>query len=126
VTETVVRGWIRRGLVQGERVVAESGKPAWHLTVSDADLARLAAAPSRHPLRKAPLPDQLPDGRWSAPGIARRFGVHKSTVRGWIARSVLTAEYEAHGAYPRVAWVRLDEATTRRLEELALALHSRG
>jgi hypothetical protein len=119
VSQTVVRGWISRGLVAAERVPAERGQDAWRLTVGDDDRTRLAALPSHHTPRKAPLPDQLPDGRWSVPGLARRFGVQRGTVRGWIDRGVVTVAYEAYGDYPRAAWIPLDDAGIERLEQLA-------
>lgn len=124
VSETVVRGWISRGLVAAERVPAERGQ-AWRLTVGEDDRARLAALPSHHTPRKAPLPDQHPDGRWSVPGLARRFGVQRETVRGWIDRAVVTVTHEAFGDYPRAAWIHLDAAAVERLEQLASVRRAR-
>ena len=118
ISVNVVRGWIKRGRVTGERRRIASGKRVWHLSVDETDLTGLAHKPPRMP-RKAPLPDQHPDGRWSVPGLARRYRTHRATVRGWIAREIVHVEYEAHGNYPRAAWIRLDEDTTRRLDVLA-------
>ncbi len=119
VSTNVVRGWIQKGRVSGELGPTESGRRAWHLSVDEADLARLAKEPGRRAPRKAPLPDQFPDGRWSVPGLARRFLTHRATVRGWMVRGIVQVEYQAYGDYPRAAWIHLDEDATKRLEELA-------
>jgi DNA invertase Pin-like site-specific DNA recombinase len=121
----VVRGWITRGLVAADKVVEPGGRSAWHIKADDEALTRLASAPSPVTPRKAPLPDQLPDGRWSIPGLARRFETGRSNVRGWIRRGIVSVEYEPHGAYPRAAWVRLDDEAERHLESLAQARRRR-
>ncbi len=124
VKQGVVRGWIRRGLVTAEKVVDPNGRTAWRITADDDDLARLASAPSRQTPRKDRLPDQLPDGRWSISGLAHRFDVHRSSVRGWIRRGIVEVEYEPYGQYPRAGWIRLDDGAERQLEALAEARRS--
>ena len=38
------------------------------------------------------LPERYPDGRYSVRGVAKRFGVDKHLVDGWIRRGLLTGE----------------------------------
>lgn len=115
VSEQVVRRWIKRGLVQADQAISESGSPAWHVEVAEADIERLVSMPSRVPLVKDPLPDQLPDGRWTIPGLVRRFGVVRSSIRRWISRGMIDVVWCSFGPYRRVAGVLLDAGLAERL-----------
>jgi DNA invertase Pin-like site-specific DNA recombinase len=71
--------------------------------------------------RRLPLPERHPDGRYSVAGVAKRFGVGLSVVRGWIARGVLSGHRESYEQHTGVWWLRLDDETSSRLEKLAAA-----
>jgi len=76
-------------------------------------------------VRVPPLPDRHPDGRYSVPGVARRFGVSTDTVRQWIARGLVSASRADLGRYHDVWWFELDEPTVARLERLAREVRNR-
>jgi len=63
-----------------------------------------------------PLPDRHPDGSYSIRGAARRFGVTREVVRGWIRRGEVDARRGDFGRYHNVWWLRLDEAEATRLK----------
>jgi DNA invertase Pin-like site-specific DNA recombinase len=73
--------------------------------------------------RNRTLPDVHPDnGRYSLPGIARRFNVAKHVVRNWVRAGLLTVHRERFGRYD-AAWVDLDDALAAELERLARPSH---
>ena len=63
------------------------------------------------------LPDQDASGRYSVPGAARCFGVSRTTVRGWIADGVVTAERAPYRGRCGVWWITIDDATARLLRQ---------
>jgi DNA invertase Pin-like site-specific DNA recombinase len=65
--------------------------------------------------RRTPLPDRHPDGRYSVRGAAERLGVSVNQVRGWIKRGLVEATCEEFAPYSSAYWIRLDDATIRRL-----------
>lgn len=116
VSDSVVRRWISRGLVRAEQVVIDGGWAAWHLDVTEDEIGGLLSAPSRVVPAKPPLPDQLPDGRWTVPGLARRFGVDPSSIRNWMRQGRLDVLWTSSGPYRRVAGVLLDASATELFE----------
>jgi DNA invertase Pin-like site-specific DNA recombinase len=73
--------------------------------------------------RNQRLPDVHPDtGRYSLPGIARRFNVAKHVVKNWIRAGVFATHRERFGRYD-AAWVDLDDALVAELERLARPSH---
>jgi DNA invertase Pin-like site-specific DNA recombinase len=73
--------------------------------------------------RNKPLPDIHPEtGRYSLPGIARRFGVAKHVVKNWIRAGVFTAHRERFGRYD-AWWVDLDDELAAELDRLARPSH---
>jgi hypothetical protein len=71
--------------------------------------------------RRDPLPARYPDGRYSVPGAATRFGVKWKTVRAWIKRGLVDAERRDFEEHRRVWWLEIPEATAARLKRLAAA-----
>lgn len=69
--------------------------------------------------RTRPLPDRYPDGRYSIPGAARRFGVSQDVVRTWLEDGLVQGTFEPYGTFRRVCWLTIDEATARRLARVA-------
>jgi len=119
VSQHVVRRWISRGLVRAERGDFGAHRRVWWLDVDEANQRCLATLPSRGVARKPRLPDRHPDGRYSLPGLARRFEVAKSTVHHWVKRSLIEVDREPFGPYPTTCWVRLDDEAVERLEQCA-------
>jgi len=68
-----------------------------------------------------PLPLQHPDGRYSVPGAAARFGVSRNVVRSWIRQGLVTATRADFGTHRDVCWLVIDAAAASRL-----AARSRG
>ena len=56
--------------------------------------------------RRELLPDLFPDGRYSIPGTAKRFGVTLEVVRSWIRRGLVQGERRDFGAHRRVWWLK--------------------
>ncbi len=75
--------------------------------------------------RREPLPDRRADGRFSLPGMVRRFGVSETVVRGWIKRGLISGAREDYKQYRKVWWFDIDEATAARLESLSARSRSR-
>ncbi|MDY0001521.1 MAG: recombinase family protein [Polyangia bacterium] len=71
--------------------------------------------------RRLPLPDRHPDGRYSVAGAARRFGVTRESVRGWIKRGLVSAEREDYQQHRQVWWLAIDKETAARLAPEAQA-----
>ena len=126
VDKHLVHGWIRRGLITGDRDDYGSYRNIWRLDVDEATASRLEQSARR--LRKMresgvpkrePLPERHPDGRYSLPGAARRFGVSQSAVHGWIRRGLAPAVQENFGGFRGAWWLTIDEATAARLEQAA-------
>jgi len=69
--------------------------------------------------RRAPLPARYPDGRYSVPGAAKRFGVKWKTVRAWLKRGLVNAERRDFEGHRRVWWLEIPEDIAARLEHLA-------
>src|SRR6266498_5361584 len=69
--------------------------------------------------RRAPLPARYPDGRYSVPGAAKRFGVKWKTVRAWSKRGLVNAERRDFEGHRRVWWIEIPEDIAARLEHLA-------
>jgi hypothetical protein len=65
--------------------------------------------------RMPPLPHQHPDGRYSVPGAAARFGVSHNVVRAWIKKGLVSASRADFGTHRNVYWLDIDEATAARL-----------
>jgi len=61
------------------------------------------------------LPHQHPDGRYSVPGAAARFGVSYNVVRAWIRRGLVEASRDDFGTHRDVHWIHIDDATAARL-----------
>jgi len=119
VSQNVVRRWIRRGLVRAERRDFGTHRRVWWLDINDKDRQRLTNLPPRGGARKPQLPDRHPDGRYSLPGLARRFDVAKGTVHHWVKRGLFEVDREPFGPYPTTCWVRLDDEIIERLEACA-------
>jgi DNA invertase Pin-like site-specific DNA recombinase len=115
VSDTVVRGWISRGLITASRGDIAGLRGVWWLTIPDEVGERLARDRGPHPPDKAHLPDRHPDGRYSLPGLMRRFGVTKDTVYGWFKKGLLTGTREPWGPYKVAWWVELDDAALARI-----------
>jgi DNA invertase Pin-like site-specific DNA recombinase len=65
-----------------------------------------------------PLPDRRDDGLYSVLGTARRFGVGRDVVRGWIARGLVRWCREPERAQGPL-WLAIDDAAELRLRDLA-------
>jgi hypothetical protein len=65
--------------------------------------------------RMRPLPLQHPDGRFSVPGAAARFGVSRNVVRSWIKQGLVTATRADFGTHRNVCWLFIDDAAASRL-----------
>jgi len=74
-------------------------------------IARVAPDRPRMPA----LPHRHPDGRYSVPGAAARFGVTHSAVYFWIERGLVTGSRADFGTHREVYWLDLDEAAVRRI-----------
>jgi len=127
VGEAVVRGWIERGLVSAVQQNFQQHRNVWWLEIDDKVAARLEEPARRARLnlqgvdnvRRGPLPEQHPDGRYSVRGAALRFDVSEDVVRRWIGRGLITATRQDYGQHRNVWWLEIDEATTARLEKQA-------
>lgn len=123
VSTSVVRCWIRRGLITGQREDFAQYRNVWWLELDEATEAHLQHLATRSKLgtqgveniRRERVPEQREDGRWSVAAVANRFEVHPSTVRGWIRRGLVQATLEAYGPYPAAWWLQIDEQTVERL-----------
>jgi len=69
--------------------------------------------------RSHPLPDRHPDGRYSIRGAVQRFDVSDGVVRRWIRRGLVEATREDYQQHHQVYWLRIDDQTAERLEEVA-------
>jgi gamma-glutamylcyclotransferase (GGCT)/AIG2-like uncharacterized protein YtfP len=65
--------------------------------------------------RMPPLPHQHPDGRYSVPGAAVRFGVSHGVVRAWIKQGLVTTSRADFGSHRQAYWLDIDEVTAARL-----------
>jgi DNA invertase Pin-like site-specific DNA recombinase/uncharacterized protein YndB with AHSA1/START domain len=85
------------------------------------DLVRSARRRSRIKLsvldrpRMPPLPHQHPDGRYSVPGTAARFGVSHAVVRAWIKQGLVTTSRSDFGTHRQAYWLDIDEVAAARL-----------
>jgi len=70
-------------------------------------------APDRQ--RMPPLPHQHPDGRYSVPGAAARFGVGHGVVYAWIKEGLVTTSRADFGTHHQAYWLHIDEVTAARL-----------
>jgi hypothetical protein len=61
------------------------------------------------------LPNQHPDGRYSVPGAAARFGVSRAVVRAWIKQGLVVSSRADFGTHRNVCWLHMDDATAARL-----------
>lgn len=61
--------------------------------------------------RMPPLPHRDSHGRYSVPGAAARFGVHRNAVYGWIKSGLVSASRGDFGTHRDVYWLDIDEAT---------------
>ena len=66
--------------------------------------------------RNPPLPRRHPDGRFSVPGAAARFGVSEGIVRRWLQRGLVTATRADFGTHRDAYWLEIDDATAARLK----------
>jgi DNA invertase Pin-like site-specific DNA recombinase len=73
--------------------------------------------------RMRPLPQQHPDGRYSVPGAAARFGVSRSVVRSWIKQGLVTGSRADFGTHRGVYWLHIDDTAEIRLK--ARGYHSK-
>ncbi|HJW75876.1 MAG TPA: recombinase family protein [Thermoleophilia bacterium] len=65
------------------------------------------------------LPDRHPStGAYSIPGAARRFGVPRGTIKGWIDRGLIRTYNERYGRY-NARWLEINDETAERLSRLA-------
>jgi hypothetical protein len=65
--------------------------------------------------RMHPLPHRHPDGRYSVPGAAARFGVSRNVIRAWIRRGLVRGTRGDFGTHRDVHWLDIDEVTASRL-----------
>lgn len=65
--------------------------------------------------RSVPLPDRHPDGRYSVRGAAERLGVSIDQLRRWMKQGLVEATREPFAQHRSACWIRLDDATIRRL-----------
>ena len=65
--------------------------------------------------RMPPLPHQHPDGRYSVPGAAARFGVSLAVVRSWIKQDLVSTSRADFGTHRQAFWLDIEEATAARL-----------
>lgn len=65
--------------------------------------------------RMPALPERHPDGRYSVPGAAIRFGVTHSAVYFWIQRGLVTGSRADFGTHRDVYWLDIDDAAVRRI-----------
>ncbi len=89
----------------------------WRIRLHDGDLERIRSHRAQTTARRARLPDRHPDGRFSAPGLARSYDVNEGTVRNWIRRGLFRVDYEAFGVYTRIRWLTLNEDHEPELRE---------
>ena len=61
-------------------------------------------------------PPKHPDGRFSVPGAAARFGVSEGIVRRWLQRGLVTATRADFGTHRDAYWLEIDDATAARLK----------
>jgi len=67
-------------------------------------------------LRRSVLPDRHPEtGHYSMPGAARRFGVTRATVRGWVRRGLIPVHHEAFSCY-NAWWLDIDDRLAAELD----------
>lgn len=65
--------------------------------------------------RMPPLPHQHPDGRYSVPGAAARFGVSHDVVRRWITQGLVRTSRADFGTHRQAYWLDIDDVTAARL-----------
>jgi DNA invertase Pin-like site-specific DNA recombinase len=98
----------------GEGLRTGSGLPWSARTVLDTRrkhrIRRVTDDPSN-----PPLPHRHPDGRYSVPGAAARFGVSHNVVRWWIEHGLVPAARADFGTHRNVHWLDIDDATAVRL-----------
>lgn len=70
-------------------------------------------APDRQ--RMPPLPHRHPDGRYSVPGAAEKFGVSKNVIRAWIKKGMVVESRGDFGTHRDVIWLDIDDVTAQRL-----------
>jgi len=124
-----IRGLVAQGLtdeeiaarLNQENLVSMKGR-AW-TTSAVGKQRRLHAIAGNSKHRNKQLPDIHPQsGRYSLPGIARRFGVAKHVVKNWIRAGLFTAHRERFGRYD-AWWVDLNDELAAKLDRLARPAH---
>ncbi len=65
--------------------------------------------------RMPPLPHRHPDGRYSVPGAAVRFGVSHSVIYAWIKEGLVTTSRADFGTHHQAYWLHIDRVTASRL-----------
>jgi DNA-binding transcriptional MerR regulator len=73
-----------------------------------------------------PLPHQHPDGRYSVPGAAARFGVSRAVIRAWIKQELVTTSRSDFGTHRQVYWLDIDKLTAARLRARKATLKNNG
>jgi hypothetical protein len=64
-------------------------------------------------------PERLADASWSIAAAAQRYGVHRDTVRGWLAQGLVPVSRGRFGQNPAMQWLTIDEPTDERLQAMA-------
>jgi hypothetical protein len=70
-------------------------------------------APDRQ--RMPPLPHRHPDGRYSVPGAAARFGVSHAVVYAWVKHGLVNSSRADFGTHHDAYWLEIDDVTAARL-----------
>jgi DNA invertase Pin-like site-specific DNA recombinase len=71
------------------------------------------AVPDRQ--RMPPLPHRHPDGRYSVPGAAVRFGVSHAVIYAWIKEGLVATSRADFGTHHQAYWLHIDSVTAVRL-----------
>jgi hypothetical protein len=75
--------------------------------------------------RMRPLPHQHPDGRYSVPGAAARFGLSRNVVRSWIKQGS-SRDRADFGTHRGVCSLDIDDVTAARLVARGRVRRKRG
>lgn len=119
LSESTVRRWATRGLVEASREDDGHNRRVWWLCLDEELVTRLVREAGPRTPEKPALPDRRPDGAWSIPGLARRFDISEEAVRGLHQRGRITGCQGDHGPYRGAWWFVLDETAEQTLRETA-------
>ena len=134
VSKQVIHRWIGRGVLSAHQDHYQRHGLVWWIETDALDDPRLREkaklaqkrAEIKRANRRTPLPERFPDGRYSLPGLGRRYGVTEGVVRGWIKKGLVSGDREDYKEHRRVWRLELDEATVKLLETKAAQSRERA